>query len=370
MNERKIIMTNDLTLSVETANAIEKFADISTEDLVKRAKAALNVGEADIKKGKTAVKNGETQIKHGDGHLLSAGLCLIEVKRRVQEDGTQTWPEWLALNWDVKARRADELIQIADGRITAIELRSNGAARVAKHRAANKAVSVTESNVTLTEVKTFDIDKAEAEIEAEVQEVAVIPAPVDDDEVAARIAAVSLDPPDFDQRLTDAYAKGYADGFAAGVVSVSIPEPSMVAESPSETEAADVEAVHELAYEDVAGLPLEPKKPSHHAFKYRELTPQFFNGTPEGQLRSIFKLREEKPAKVIEYRRAILSGKCKTPPIWLLSYKFREKLAALDIPEPAKKVPQHDSHVKAHAFMQKGFALIEAGGANIADLTF
>jgi hypothetical protein len=64
--------------------------------------------------------------------------------------------------------------------------------------------------------------------------------------------------------------------------------------------------------------------------KYAHLTTTFFNGSPLGQLLSIYKTRETNPAKWDDYRAALQNGDCEFPPP-PHTKAIAEKMAALGI---------------------------------------
>jgi hypothetical protein len=70
---------------------------------------------------------------------ISLGIELKEAKERNKESGKQTWEEFAKEHFDFGRSRADELIQIADGRTTVDKVRAGGAARAAKNMAKLKS---------------------------------------------------------------------------------------------------------------------------------------------------------------------------------------------------------------------------------------
>jgi hypothetical protein len=350
--------------------------EIELDDLGRRAKAFID-------------KSDYAKKKSGE-YLISAGRCLFAAQQRVKKSGG-IFADWLKEHCDVGRARAYELIAVADGTKSLADLRLEKARSMAKSRAKHKEEAVhnvVDSNsAPVSIVQEFNLDDAEAEnIAPEVEtitapEVEAVEVPeVEAEGVWSRIKDDFKDVREILLRIDDLAEThtraANSSAFLQVRKAVDRYEKVLTKAFSGEPEPGDDEPRVE-AETKTSKIVIDRRKSKAKAEaepapeqKYKELKPQFFAGRPEGQLGSVYKTRESKPEKVAEYRRAIACGDCKIPPIWLLSYKFREKLAALDIPEPAKKVPQHDSHVKAHAFMQKGFALIEAGGANIADLTF
>lgn len=62
---------------------------------------------------------------------ITLGLTLAEAKER--KPSTITWPEFVKKHFDFGRSRADELIQIAEGRTTVEKVRADTAKRVMKH---------------------------------------------------------------------------------------------------------------------------------------------------------------------------------------------------------------------------------------------
>lgn len=76
------------------------------------------------------IEKGDASIEKADQHYKSAGLYLAEAKERVKQTSDLTWPQFLADHCNIRRARADELIMIADGRITLPELRMRKAESV------------------------------------------------------------------------------------------------------------------------------------------------------------------------------------------------------------------------------------------------
>ena len=91
--------------------------------------------------------------------------------------------------------------------------------------------------------------------------------------------------------------------------------------------------------------------------KYKELLPVFFKGTPERQLKSVYKTRETKPERVAEYRRAIHRGDCSPPAV---DVKLSAMFDALDIVLPEREPCDPAWHVKAHEFLEKELGKMDA----------
>lgn len=82
---------------------------------------------------------GDKAVGKAEEHYKSAGLHLAEAKKRVAADNTLTWPKFLTRNCCIGRRRADELIAIAEGRTSLVELRAANAASKARSRQRDRA---------------------------------------------------------------------------------------------------------------------------------------------------------------------------------------------------------------------------------------
>jgi hypothetical protein len=80
---------------------------------------------------KTHLEKAAASAEKAEQHYISAGLRLKELKER--KPGNVPWPEYVRKTFDLGRSRADELIQIADGRTTVAETREAIAKRVQKH---------------------------------------------------------------------------------------------------------------------------------------------------------------------------------------------------------------------------------------------
>jgi hypothetical protein len=82
---------------------------------------------------KAHIERGDKAKDKADQHYVAAGLRLKELK----ESHGGTWTEWeelLKTKIGIGKSRASELMQIADGRKTLVEVREAGAARIREHR--------------------------------------------------------------------------------------------------------------------------------------------------------------------------------------------------------------------------------------------
>jgi hypothetical protein len=101
---------------------------------------------------------------------------------------------------------------------------------------------------------------------------------------------------------------------------VASPEPDLaVVEAPVEVAQPEVEVMAE----PVATVP-------GVARKYPTLSKTFFNGSPQGQILSVYKTRESNPQKVEDFKAALACGDC-TLPAEPLSKSLKEKIVALGI---------------------------------------
>jgi hypothetical protein len=117
--------------------------------LTKKIKGAIKSGDTATKKSADAKATSAELLEEAEAYYAEAGRVLIEAKSRVNETG-ENWGKWVDKNCRVNKARADQLIRISNGSTTVAAVREAGAARVAKHRAAKKAMDVTPSNVTST----------------------------------------------------------------------------------------------------------------------------------------------------------------------------------------------------------------------------
>jgi hypothetical protein len=80
----------------------------------------------------------KVSISKGDQYHVTAGILLLEAKRRLPEFGL-TWSAYLVGKCGLQTSRAYELIAIAEGRTTEAEVQAKGRERAARHAAKNKA---------------------------------------------------------------------------------------------------------------------------------------------------------------------------------------------------------------------------------------
>jgi hypothetical protein len=81
------------------------------------------------REGKARIEAGDKAKLRSEDMYRSAGLYLIEAKERVKRTKGITWPEFLLKYCPIGPRRADEIIMLADGRMSLEELRSVKAER-------------------------------------------------------------------------------------------------------------------------------------------------------------------------------------------------------------------------------------------------
>lgn len=68
------------------------------------------------------VSKGDASIEKAEQHYKAAGIHLMEAKERVKRTANLTWPAFLNAHCDIRRRRADELIAVAEGRTSLAEL--------------------------------------------------------------------------------------------------------------------------------------------------------------------------------------------------------------------------------------------------------
>lgn len=84
-------------------------------------------------------------VDKGDQYHKTAGILLLEAKRRLPEFGL-TWSAFLVGKCHLKTSRSYELIAIAEGRTTVAEVQAKGRERAARHAAKNKEARSSVSN--------------------------------------------------------------------------------------------------------------------------------------------------------------------------------------------------------------------------------
>jgi hypothetical protein len=87
----------------------------------------------------------KVSIGKGDQYHLTAGVLLLEAKRRLPEFDL-TWTAFLVGKCQLQKSRSAELIAIAEGRTTVAEVRAKGRERAARHAAKNKEARSSVSN--------------------------------------------------------------------------------------------------------------------------------------------------------------------------------------------------------------------------------
>ena len=84
-------------------------------------------------------------ISKGDQYHMTAGILLLEAKRRLPEFGL-TWSAFLIGKCHLQKSRSSELIAIAEGRTTLAEVQAKGRERAARFAAKNKVARSSVSN--------------------------------------------------------------------------------------------------------------------------------------------------------------------------------------------------------------------------------
>jgi hypothetical protein len=88
---------------------------------------------------------GDKAKSRSEDMYKSAGLYLIEAKKRVSKTKGLTWSKWLSENCPIGVRRSYDLISLADGTVTLEQMRENKAASVAEVRKRQKSTKSVES---------------------------------------------------------------------------------------------------------------------------------------------------------------------------------------------------------------------------------
>ncbi|MBB5053049.1 hypothetical protein HNQ36_003040 [Afipia massiliensis] len=95
-----------------------------------------------VELGRLASQRNELAIaaqRDSDDHVTEAGKYLAAAKALVRETSGLTWPQYLeSCCSKIGRRRADELIMVAEGRTTLIQLRASKAESVRKSRELSK----------------------------------------------------------------------------------------------------------------------------------------------------------------------------------------------------------------------------------------
>ncbi len=96
---------------------------------------------------KARIAAGDKASDKAEEHYKSAGLLLLEAKRRLPlEQPGMRWTAYLVGTCKIQTSRAYELIAIAEDRTSVAEIRANGRERAAKHAAKNKAARSSVTN--------------------------------------------------------------------------------------------------------------------------------------------------------------------------------------------------------------------------------
>jgi hypothetical protein len=95
---------------------------------------------------KASIAVGDKSLDKAEQHYKSAGLYLSEAKERVARTKNLTWPGYLIQHCPIGRRQADLYIEMAEGRTSLAEVRSDGNDRAAKFSEANRAARSGVSN--------------------------------------------------------------------------------------------------------------------------------------------------------------------------------------------------------------------------------
>lgn len=103
-------------------------------------------------------------VKKSDDYLISAGLKLLEARKIIKSGGVDlTWRRFLAHHCGgLSKSRANELIQIAEGKKTVEETRERARQGMAATRSRRRAADVRVRNVTDVEPEPVDPHRVDA----------------------------------------------------------------------------------------------------------------------------------------------------------------------------------------------------------------
>jgi hypothetical protein len=119
------------------------FAAFDNPTLCTHFKALVRRGDAAVVKSETLVRQGKDLKKQIEADKLESGAVLVMLKFRVNQTN-ENWYDYVKKNCECDKRRADELIELSEGRTTFSTLRQQATARQAKRRdAVKKAMGVT-----------------------------------------------------------------------------------------------------------------------------------------------------------------------------------------------------------------------------------
>jgi hypothetical protein len=111
-----------------------------------------------IRTVKVHIEKGNRAAEKSEQHFIATGLFLKEAKERKPAD--ITWPDFVRQHFDLGRSRADELIQIADGRTTVELVRSRVERNNHRNRMARSADLIGESSNLIPTHQTDDEDQA------------------------------------------------------------------------------------------------------------------------------------------------------------------------------------------------------------------
>jgi hypothetical protein len=106
---------------------------------------------------KAHIARGDKSIGKAEEHYIAAGIHLAEAKERVRRETNLTWPAFLNGQCGIQRRRADELIELADGRKTLAEIRESKAESMRRSRAAGSAQRGAQSGITQSSQSTNNL---------------------------------------------------------------------------------------------------------------------------------------------------------------------------------------------------------------------
>jgi hypothetical protein len=115
-----------------------------TETVAMERTAASVAGESGLPCDKLANKI-RVSVSKGDQYHITAGILLLEAKRRLPEFGL-SWSAFLVGKCHLQKSRSSELIAIAEGRTSVAEVQAKGRERAARFAAKNKVARSSVSN--------------------------------------------------------------------------------------------------------------------------------------------------------------------------------------------------------------------------------
>jgi hypothetical protein len=115
------------------------FADRPTSEDHTAKASSQDTLETVAKQVEARIAASDRDQRRADDHLKSAGLLLIELKKRLKiEQPGMSWPKWSTIHLSISVSRQYVLIAIAEGKTTAEAERAKNAKANQEHRARAK----------------------------------------------------------------------------------------------------------------------------------------------------------------------------------------------------------------------------------------